>query len=34
MRLANKHNIKEKLYNGDGLERIYNLLGDEGWYDG
>ena len=28
MRLANKHNIKEKLYNGDGLERIYNLLGD------
>ena len=26
--LAEKHNIKEKLYNGDGLERIYNMLGD------
>ena len=28
MNLAEKHNIKEKLYNGDGLERIYSLLGD------
>ena len=28
MNLAEKHNIKEKLYNGDGLERIYSLLGE------
>ena len=28
MNLTKKHNIKEKLYNGDGLERIYSLLGD------
>ena len=29
MRFANKHNIKKKkLYNGDGLERIYHLLGE------
>ena len=26
MRFANKHNIKKKLYDGDGLERIYHLL--------
>ena len=28
MNLAEKHKIKEKLYNGDGLEKIYCLLGD------
>ena len=28
MNLAEKYSIKEKLYNGDGLERIYSLLGD------
>ena len=28
MNLAENHNFKEKLYNGDGLERIYSLLGD------
>ena len=27
MNLAEKYSIKEKLYNGDGLERIYSLLG-------
>ena len=28
MRLEDKHDTKEKLYNGDDLERIYNLLGN------
>ena len=28
MRLSDKHKIKEKLYNGDGLERTYNLVAD------
>ena len=28
MRLADKHNIKEKLCNVDGLEKMDNLLGD------
>ena len=27
-KLANDHNIQSKLYSGDGLERIYQLLGD------
>ena len=28
MNLADYHKIKEKLYNGEGLEQIYNLIGD------
>ena len=28
MKLANQHNIKEKLYHGEGLQQIYKLLGD------
>ena len=28
MRLEDKHDTKEKLYNGDDLERTYNLLGN------
>ena len=27
-RLASEHHIESKLYSGDGLERIYQLLGD------
>ena len=33
-RLASEHHIESKLYSGDGLERIYQLLGDNrvtGW---
>ena len=26
--LAEKHNIKSRLYSGDGLERIYQMMGD------
>ena len=28
MNLADYHKIKEKLYNSEGLEQIYNLIGD------
>ena len=27
-KLASNHGIKSKLYSGDGLEKIYHLLGD------
>ena len=26
--LAGQHNIKSRLYSGDGLERIYQMMGD------
>ena len=28
MTLAEKHDIENKLYNGDGLDTIYGLMGD------
>ena len=33
IKLAGEHRIEQSLYHGDGLERIYNLLGDSrlGW---
>ena len=29
MKLARDHKIEEKLYSGDGLDKVYNLLGDD-----